>query len=148
MSLIIVGLDGSQQSERALGWALQHGAARSLAVQAVTVVNTKNLDHRSREARLAEAERSVSAMVERAVDACCCAPTVTYEVVEGDPSIALVDATQRAELVVLGSHPMSSLRNAALGTVTLACIRLGSCPVLVIPVDAPNAAPCSDLVPV
>jgi len=148
VSLVIVGLDGSQQSQRALEWALQYGAARSLAVQAVTVVNTKNLDDRARTARLAEAERSASAMVRDAVDACCCAPTVTYEVLDGDPAIALVDATQRAELVVLGSHPMSSLRNAALGTVTLACIRLGSCPVLVIPVDSPKAALCGDLVPV
>ena len=148
MSLIVVGLDGSQQSERALGWALQYGAARSLSVQAVTVVNTKDLDDDARAVRLAEAERSAAAMVRRAVDACCCAPTVTYEVVEGDPNVALVDASQRAELVVLGSHPMSSLRNAALGTVTLACIRLGSCPVLVIPVDAPSAAHCGELVPV
>jgi nucleotide-binding universal stress UspA family protein len=65
--------------------------------------------------------------------------------VEGDPAIALVDATHRAELVALGSHPMSSLRDAALGTVTLACIRLGACPVMVIPVDVPNPAPCADL---
>jgi nucleotide-binding universal stress UspA family protein len=148
MSLIIVGLDGSEQSERALGWALQYGAARSLPVQAVTVVNTKDLDEGSRAKRLAEAERSASEMVRRAVDACCATPTVTYEVVEGDPGIVLVDATHRAELIVLGSHPMSSLRNAALGTVSLACIRMGSCPVLVVPVAAPDAALCGDLVPV
>ena len=45
-----------------------------------------------------EAERLLSSMVTRAVQACTRPPTVTYEVVDGDPSVVLVDAAHRAEL--------------------------------------------------
>jgi nucleotide-binding universal stress UspA family protein len=147
MSLIVVGVDGSEQSRRALMWALRYGAGRSAVVQAVMVVNTKDLDEQARVRLLEDAERSVSAMVDRAVQGCTRPPTVGYEVVEGDPSVVLVDATQRAELIVFGAHRMSSIRQVALGTVSLACIRMGACPVLVIPVGAPVPTPCSELVP-
>lgn len=147
MSLIVVGVDGSDQSRRALTWALRYASGRTAVVQAVMVVNTKNMSDAQREARLVEAERTVSGMVTRAIEGCASPPTVTYEVVEGDPSVVLVDATLRAELIVFGSHRMSSIRSPALGTVSLACIRMGTCPVLVIPAGVAEPAPCGDLVP-
>lgn len=148
MSLVLVGVDGSEQSRRALMWALRYATGRSaVVVQAIMVVNTMDLDDKARVARLAVAERTVCAMVDRAVQACTRPPTVVYEVVEGDPSVVLVDATQRAELIVFGAHRMSSIRQVALGTVSLAAIRMGACPVLVVPVGAPESALCSELVP-
>jgi nucleotide-binding universal stress UspA family protein len=65
-------------------------------------------------------------------------PPVSYEVVPGDPAVVLVNASRSAELVVLGSHGMSKISNPALGSVSTACIRLGSCPVLVIPAGKPE----------
>lgn len=147
MSLIVAAVDGSEQSRRALMWALRYAVGRDAVVQAVMAVDTKNMDEAGRRARLEEAERLLSSMVTRAVEACTRPPTVTYEVVEGDPSVVLVDATHRAELIVFGSHRMSSLRNPAWGTVSLDCIRLGDCPVLVIPAGLAEPSPCGDLVP-
>lgn len=147
MSLIVAAVDGSEQSRRALMWALRYAVGRDVIVQAVMAVDTKNMDEGDRRARLEEAERLLSRMVTQAVQACTRPPTVTYEVVDGDPSVVLVDATHRAELIVFGSHRMSSLRNPALGTVSLACIRLGDCPVVVIPAGVVESSPCGDLVP-
>ncbi len=147
MPLIVAAVDGSEQSRRALIWALRYTAGRDASVQAVMAVNTENLDEQDRRARLDEAERIVSGMVVKAVVACPRPPTVTREVVEGDPSGVLVDATHRAELIVFGSHRVSSIGNPALSTVSLACIRMGTCPVLVIPAGAPEPARCGDLVP-
>jgi len=147
MTMIIVGVDGSEQSRRALVWAVKHAIARSAAVQAITAVDTKNLGTAQRAARLAEAETMLAEMVTQVLDSCTRPPTVTYEVVEGDPSIVMVDASQRADLIVFGSHRMTSIRQTALGTVSTACIRLGGCPVLVIPVDLPEPMLCGDLVP-
>ena len=148
MSLVVVGVDGSEQSQRALMWALRYAAGRpAVVVQAVMVVNTKDLDEQARAARLADAESSVSAMVDRAVQGCTRPRTVGYEVAEGDPSVVLVDASHRAEMLVFGAHRMSSIRQPALGTVSLACIRMGACPVLVIPVGAAEPLPCGELVP-
>jgi hypothetical protein len=61
--------------------------------------------------------------------------------------VVLVDAAHRAELIVFGTHRMSSLRNPALGTVSLDCIRLGDCPVLIIPDGVAEPSRCGDLVP-
>ncbi len=66
------------------------------------------------------------------------APPVSFEVVVGDPAVVLVNGSRNAELVVLGSHGMSKISNPALGSVSTACIRLGSCPVLVIPAGKPE----------
>ena len=146
MSLIVAAVDGSEQSRRALMWALRYAVGRDAIVQAVMAVDTKNMDEAGRRARLEEAERLLSSMVTQSLDACTRPPRVTYEVVEGDPSVVLVDATHRAELIVFGSHRMSSLRNPALGTVSLACIRLGDCPVLVIPAGVAEPSRCGELV--
>jgi nucleotide-binding universal stress UspA family protein len=148
VSLIMAAVDGSEQSRRALMWALRYAAGRDATVQAVMAVNTKNVDEAERLVRLAQAESTLTGMVAGAVDGCVRPRAVTHEVVEGDASVVLVDATYRAELIVFGSHRMSSIRNPALSTVSLACIRLGACPVLVIPAGAPEPSPCGDLVPI
>lgn len=145
MSLIVVGVDGSEQSRRAFDWALTYAADRSAVVQAITTVETKDLDDGERRGRLVAAERMVSRLVSDATQGLESPPTVTYDVVEGDPSIALVDASRGADLIVLGSHGMSSIRNPALGSVSLACIRMGSCPVLVIPAGLPERVEGGDL---
>lgn len=144
--MIVVGVDGSEQSYRALAWAVEHAIGRASTVQAVMAVQTKNDDDATRRNRLAEAERTVARMVNDVLARVAQAPTVTYEVVEGDPSIVMVDASQRAELLVFGAHGMSSIRQTALGTVSADCIRMGACPVLVIPVGMPQPAPSGDLV--
>jgi nucleotide-binding universal stress UspA family protein len=145
MSLIVVGVDGSEPSRRALTWALRHGARTGLAVQAIAAVETKNLDELARQQRLVDAERELARTVERANEACTTPPVLTYEVVEGDPTVVLVDASQHAELIVLGAHPMTSIRNPELSRVSVACIRMGACPVLVVPAGAAERAPCADL---
>ena len=145
--MIVVGIDGSGQSKRALTWAVEHAIRRSSPVQAVMAVDTTNADEATRQVRLSEAERTLSRIVADVLAAFSTTPPVTYEVVEGDPSVVMVDASQRAELVVFGAHRMASIRRTALGTVSTACIRMGSCPVLVVPVSMPEAALAGELVP-
>jgi nucleotide-binding universal stress UspA family protein len=147
MSLIIVGVDGSQQSRRALEWALPYAAEKSAAVHVVMAVDTRDTAEPDRAARLAQAERMVARLVAQVVATHPAPPTVTYDVVEGDPKNVLVDASQQAELMVFGSHKMSTLRNPALGTVSQACIRMGACPVLVIPAGLPEPALSGELIP-
>lgn len=145
--MIVVGIDGSEQSRRALAWAVRHALDTSAAVQAITVVATKGLDEPERADRLATAERMVAEMVGEVVRDYPQPLTVTYEVAEGDPTLVLLDASQRADLLVFGAHEMRSIRQPALGTVSAACIRMGGCPVLVIPVAVPEPAVSADLVP-
>jgi nucleotide-binding universal stress UspA family protein len=133
MALVVVGVDGSDQSRRALDWALTYAAGCAAAVQAIMTVSTKDLSDAQRVDCLRDAESVLSETVDAARDARVDAPVVSAEVIEGDPAVVLVDATRGADLVVLGSHGMSKISNPVLGSVSLSCIRLGSCPVLVIP---------------
>jgi nucleotide-binding universal stress UspA family protein len=136
VALVVVGIDGSEQSRRALDWALTYAAGCSAAVQAIMTVSTKDLPDPAD--RLRAAESTLLSMVAAARRARPDAPVVSAEVIDGDPAVVLVDATRGAELVVLGSHGMSKISNPVLGSVSLACIRLGSCPVLVIPAGRPE----------
>lgn len=145
--MIVVGVDGSHQSRRALVWAVKHAVDTSSPVQAVSVVSTAGMDDVERAAQLSSAERMVSEMVEQAVRDLPLPMAVTYEVVEGDPTVVMLDASRRADLLVFGAHEMTSIRQTALGTVSAACIRMGACPVLVIPVAVPDPVVSGDLVP-
>jgi nucleotide-binding universal stress UspA family protein len=147
VSLVVVGVDGSHQSQRALSWALPYASGCAATVQAIMTVSTKDLDEAQRARRWAEAEGTLQSMVSEQMAALEHPPTVSYDVIEGDPAVVLVDATRGADLVVLGSHGMSSIRNPVLGSVSLACIRLGSCPVLVIPAGRPEPVEGEDLLP-
>lgn len=137
MALVVVGVDGSDQSRRALDWALRYAAGCGAAVQAIMTLNTKDLPDTERLDRMRESELLLAEMVHAGVNGWA-APPVSSEVIEGDPAVVLVDATRGADLIVLGSHGMSKISNPVLGSVSLACIRMGSCPVLVIPAGRPE----------
>ncbi|MGB9375610.1 MAG: universal stress protein [Jiangellales bacterium] len=147
MSVIVVGVDGSEQSRRALVWAFTNAEPMRAAVQAVMVVDTTGMDEVTREMRLHQAERTVADLVDEVSDVYPQPQAVTCEVREGDPIAVMLDATRRADLMVFGARRMSSIRNPALGTVSLACTRHGCCPVLVVPEGLHDAAPRADLVP-
>jgi nucleotide-binding universal stress UspA family protein len=134
-----VGVDGSEQSQRALAWALPYARQVGAAVEAIMTV-PKAADSAETYAMVHEGEARLSGLVDKAVAAADDPPPVSYEVVVGDPAVVLVNASRRAGLIVLGSHGMSKITNVSLGSVSTACIRMGSCPVLVIPAGKPEPA--------
>jgi len=139
---IVVGIDGSEGSDRGLEWALAEAAARlgygqQAAVEAVTAWDF-DPDHepesvaiRLEDPRIA-AERTLDGAVHRAIDAHPGA-VIAAEAVRGKTSDVLVRASDGADLLVLGSHGHTHLYHVALGSVAEACIRSATCPVVVIP---------------
>ena len=134
---MLVGVDGSEQSKRALAWALGYAQVQEAAVEAVMTV-PKTDDSAETHAMKREAEAILAAIVEAATSRLPDATPVATEVVAGDPAVVLVNASRSADLLVLGSHGMSKISNPALGSVSTACIRMGSCPVVVIPSGKPE----------
>lgn len=98
----------------------------------------KTSDSAETHAMVREAKATLSGLVEAVLAAAENPPPVSFEVVVGDPAVVLVNASRRASLIVLGSHGMSKITNVSLGSVSTACIRMGSCPVLVIPAGKPE----------
>lgn len=144
MRPVLVGVDGSEQSQRALAWALPYASAAGTAVEAIMTV-PKTDDAAETHAMVREAEATLADLVEKAVAQASDPPPVSSEVVIGDPAVVLVNATRSASLIVLGSHGMSKISNVVLGSVSTACIRMGSCPVLVIPAGKPEPPGDGDL---
>jgi nucleotide-binding universal stress UspA family protein len=149
---IVVGVDGSEDGDRALRWAVREAERRGGTVQAVTAWVWDGIDramitktHPSEE--YATAEQTLAASVAAVVEA---HPgvAVASEVIEGQPYKVLVAAAEDADLLVVGSHGHGRLHHAVVGSVAEECIRAAVCPVVVVPVPhAERAAKPAEIEP-
>jgi nucleotide-binding universal stress UspA family protein len=143
---IVVGVDGSPPSIQALDWAIRHAQLTGATIRAITTVDTRGLQDEQRTTQLTRARTLLDRLVQQARTRNAAPTEVAINVVEGEPVDVLVEATAHADLIAVGSHAMTSLRRPTLGTVSLACIQSGSCPVLVIPAGRPETVQGEDLV--
>jgi nucleotide-binding universal stress UspA family protein len=138
--VIAVGVDGSDGSRRALRWAIDEARRRRRVVEVVTAWPPRGTGDDLDETEATEARQQADQAGRHVVDAVLREtddpPQVSYELVHGDAVEVLVQLSQRAELLVVGSHGVSSIRHAALGSVSEACARQAACPVVVLPNQA------------
>ncbi|MDA8076037.1 MAG: universal stress protein [Actinomycetota bacterium] len=136
---IVVGIDGSKGSRRALEWALEEGRIRGLRVEAVIVWQSPydfpgDYDFFSPQddAAMAEAAR---ARLMAAIGETAGAGTDEIEpvVVEGDPAEALCERAEQAGLLVVGSRGRGIFARLALGSVSSKCAHHSPCPVAIVP---------------
>ncbi len=127
---IIVGVDGSAGSVRALRWAVREAAAHGGEVHAVHVKRGGGAAAVFGEERsLDELELSIAHAVgpdEPPVP-------VLRELVDGPAGAALCAAAEHASLLVLGAHRRGLVGEALLGSVSHYCTRHASCPVVIVP---------------
>jgi len=141
--VIVVGVDGSDGSRRALRWALEQAERTGDVVHAVTAWNWESADvigpattgllEESLRAEQIAAEEVANAIDERGTH-----QPVHIKVVQGRPGRVLAEAAASARLLVLGSHGHSRLYHAVLGSVTEECVRAATCPVVVLPIAHPQ----------
>jgi nucleotide-binding universal stress UspA family protein len=128
---IVVGYDGSGDSELALDWAdaLAAEQGRGLRVLISEVDPTQVLDATSdwHAARIAQLESD-------ARDRLAGARTreTSIEVIGVPPSQALIDASAKAATVVIGARGHSLLSGVVMGSVSQHVTRHASCPVVVV----------------
>lgn len=140
---IVVGVDGSKESQNALRWALTEARLRGAAVEAVHVWRYPAWTYApviltppvfAHDDLVAEA-RSV---LDHAVDAVLAGgpdgPTVERVVVEGGAAEQLVDRadTQGASLLVVGHRGRGGFAGLLLGSVANQCAAHAGCPVVVV----------------
>lgn len=128
---VVVGVDGSESAGRALVWAVDQAVLerRALTVaHAVSPVATEWLDHS--EVVLEEGRDLVRRARSLALDR---APDLEVHAVisEADPRDMLLDLSEKAALVVVGSHGRGPVRRLLLGSVGVALSRQAQCPLLV-----------------
>jgi nucleotide-binding universal stress UspA family protein len=141
---ILVGVDGSEHSRRALEWAMREAAARGVPLTVMTVHPPPvraaaevlwalpDLPDRSFDPELART--GVKQFVEKvANDIGQAVPEVTVTVVTGDPAEELVKASHDADLLVVGSRGSGGFARLLLGSVSSKVMHHAACPATVIP---------------
>ena len=136
---MLVGVDGSKGSRRALEWALEEARIRGSRVEAVLVWQSPydfpgDFDFFSPEddAKLAEGARArLAAAIRETAGAR--APEIEPVVVEGDPAQALCERAEKAELLVVGSRGRGIFARLALGSVSSKCAHHSPRPVAIVP---------------
>jgi nucleotide-binding universal stress UspA family protein len=140
---ILVGIDGSDHSERALEWAMKEGAMRHqpvtvLAVHQVvsSLFGTPQVYPGDRE--LVEPARVAAQEATDKVLAAMSGPrpeSVTVQAVSGIPAKALIEVAGNinADMIVLGSRGAGGFARLALGSVSSQVAQHSPCPVVIIP---------------
>lgn len=135
--VIVVGVDGSDSSRHAVGWALNQAALTGAGLRAVSSWRWPNyLTRLPPGADLAEETGQVLDEVVDAVLAenppAAAAVSVTKHVVEGPAGPALLTQSDGATLLVVGAHGRAAFPGMLLGSVAEYCVRHGTCPVVVV----------------
>ncbi|WP_020658910.1 universal stress protein [Amycolatopsis benzoatilytica] len=133
---VVVGVDGSDASLGALAWALDWAEAAGAEVTAVSVwTYDPMLDEDSQRHSRTEAQEAHLRELKKqtaAVRAGSRMP-VRFAAPDGDPADVLVELSEQARMLAVGSHGRGKWRDALVGSVSGACLRHAHCPVAVIP---------------
>src|ERR1019366_2664886 len=139
---IVVGIDGSPNSERALDWAMRQAAAVHAPLMVITVHEVPKsywggipvigpADRPLLEKLRQAAEEMTQKAASRLGDA---GPaSVTVHAFNGFVARELVDASQGADLVVVGARSGSGLARLLLGSVSNEVVQHSACPVVIVP---------------
>jgi nucleotide-binding universal stress UspA family protein len=139
--VIVVGVDGSPASISALRWALAQGPSTVEAVMAsarvgafvpATSMGVYPYAHKP-ELERQHPEQRLHEVVTEAVAVVADAPEIAEIVVAGDPGAALVQASRRADLLVIGAKGHNPIMDVFPGGVAAHCVRHAACPVVVMP---------------
>jgi len=138
---IVVGVDGSGHSQRALEWAMHEAALRHATLNVlyvhpaivgyyggvVTAEQDLELTEQTQAAVKAEADKVLAALDGPHPE------SVTVRAVHGFPVEELVSASKDADMVVLGSRGVGGFTRMLLGSTAGQVVQHAHCPVLIIP---------------
>ncbi|HET7013432.1 MAG TPA: universal stress protein [Streptosporangiaceae bacterium] len=144
MPRIVVGVDESVHSRRALDWAMREAALRRTDLTVLTVIPAMASPWSSRQLTVPD-EPEIVQRAREAVDEAVAKSlgelgadrpdNVTVEVLSGYPARLLTAASKEADLVVLGSHGASGFSTFLLGSVSNQVAHHASCPVVIVPAE-------------
>ena len=143
MSGIVVGVDGSQESGRALGWAMHEATLRHVPLTAMTVHPSPVRPatgifwalHTLPEGGLSQEQtrQAVQDFVDKvASEIGATVPELTVTVAYGSTAEELVNASRDADMLVVGSRGNGEFARLLMGSVSSQVARHADCPVAVI----------------
>lgn len=136
---VVAGVDGSDRSEAAVGWAAREAERRRTFLRLVAVAGDAGTRHLGdvggpgypHEVRREGARGRLAGAAARAREG---APGVRVEVelADGDPGPELVSASQGAELVVVGNSAHGGLSGLMMGSVLTMIAGRTACPLIAV----------------
>jgi nucleotide-binding universal stress UspA family protein len=143
MSGIVVGVDGSGHSGRALEWAAREAALRQVPLTVVSVHQPAvgylgtAVDYSQEHALATRVRAAVREETERVIDRLGPAkpPQFTVDARSGSPAEELLTAAKEAELLVVGSRGAGGFTRLFMGSVSAQVAQHAYCPVVVIPAE-------------
>lgn len=145
MSGILVGVDGSEHSRKALAWAVREAGIRHAPLTVLTVHQalvgywgtpvTYASDHALAEQARKEAQAETDEMLDRLSEEEPRPSEVTVLCVHGIPADALLAESASADLVVVGSRGAGGFKKLLMGSVSSQVTHHAHVPVVVVPSD-------------
>ena len=137
---IVVGVDGSGHSRKALERAAAEAAAHGLPLTVLVIHQAVrdvygSASHYGDDAALTEkAKEAAQADTDQVLAAAGSQPTsVTVTAVHGLPVDELVKASENADMIVLGRRGMGGFARLLMGSVSSQVAQHAQCPVLIVP---------------
>jgi nucleotide-binding universal stress UspA family protein len=143
---IIVGVDGSGHSQRALEWAMKEAVIRHAPLTVLTVHDAvagyfvgvavypddEARTEQAREAAQAETDKVLAELTGPRPE------SVTVTAVHGFPSEELINAGKDADMIVLGARGAGGFARLLMGSVASQVTQHAHCPVLIVPQGDPG----------
>jgi nucleotide-binding universal stress UspA family protein len=142
MAGIIVGVDGSDHSRRALAWAMREAVKHHLPLTVMSIHpplarpatsiywGVRSYPENSFDPELARA--AVQEFVDKVAGEIGEAPEITVSIGTGDAAEELVKASNDADLLVVGSRGEGGFARLLMGSVSSQVVHHASCPVVVV----------------
>jgi nucleotide-binding universal stress UspA family protein len=132
---VVVGIDGSDTSQRALEWALVEARLRQAAVEVVHAWHPPLLRAPVLEDPYGPFEELARNVVDAALQRADVSglPVPVRTIRPGSGASVLLDAAKEADLVVVGSRGLGGFKGLLLGSVSYQMTHHAPCPVVVIP---------------
>jgi nucleotide-binding universal stress UspA family protein len=139
---IIVGIDGSHRSTRALEWALKEATLRHARITVLTIHSVAaspwtgnpmrlGADSDEQEKMLHAAEELTHKVTDQLGESR--PDSVTVRAISGFPAKELIEASRDAGLVVVGSRGAGGFARLLVGSVSSQVVGHAHCPVVVVP---------------
>jgi nucleotide-binding universal stress UspA family protein len=140
MSIIVVGVDGSAGSAKALRFALEEARLRGAEVKAVGAWHVPAAAYETGWVPISvdptDYEKIARAALEKTLADAGAADadvSVTSVVREGNAADVLIAEARVADLLVVGSRGLGGFKGLLLGSVSQQCAHHATCPVAIVP---------------
>jgi nucleotide-binding universal stress UspA family protein len=143
MSGILVGVDGSEHSRRALGWAMHEAAQHHVPLTVMTVRPTEVRpatgifwgvhDTAEKSFDPEHARMALREFVDKVANETETVPEITVNVATGDVAEELIKASRDADMLVVGSRGSGGFAKLLMGSVSSKVAQHAAGPVVIVP---------------